>query len=337
MKSWHASHYSRWFAVARADCVNTKPVSVVLLDQWVVIARLANGKLMALEDRCPHRQVPLSSGCVTANGISCPYHGWSFTADGALEKIPGMPLECLLPAVRVRSFAVQQHDGLIWLRLGEGSDLSLSNLVQELKPSARRFLWQTSWNASVVDAMENFLDPMHTHCIHPGIVRRNQTRFRSVVNFDATTEGFCVDYSSQTEQSGLLFRLFESKRTIERAHFAAPGSAQIEYQYKKGGIVRITLHFSPRTHDFTNVFATLHVEKRWAPAWAVRLFVWPFLRRVGEQDRRVLQLQSENLNRFPAQRGASSSLDIVRSSLEQFWQDGKLPDIEEHREIEMML
>lgn len=337
MKSWHASHYSRWFAVARADSVNTKPVSIMLLDQHVVIARLATGELLALEDRCPHRHVPLSSGCVTANGIACPYHGWSFTADGDLEKIPGMPPECSLPAVRVRSFTVQQHDGLIWLRLGDGSNSSLSNLVQALKPGALRFFWQTSWNANVVDAMENFLDPMHTHSIHPGMVRQDQARMRSVVGFDATTEGFRVDYSNQTEQSGLLFRLFESKRTIERAHFSAPGSAQIEYQYAKGGIVRITLHFSPRTLDCTNVFATLHVENRWAPAWAVRLFVWPFLRRVGEQDRRILQLQSENLKRFPAQRGASTRLDIVRSSLEQFWQDGKLPEIGEQREVEMML
>lgn len=337
MKPWHPSHYSRWFAVAQANRMGRAPLAITVLDQPIVLARLANGELIALEDRCPHRQAPLSAGCLTQAGIACPYHGWSFDSTGALQAIPGMPPEQALPSVRARAFAVQEHDGLIWLRPGDGGEPHPAALVRALTPGSRRFLWQTCWQAHVVDAMENFLDPLHTHVIHPGLVRWTQQRARTKVQFSGTADGFNVDYSGQPQQTGLLFRLFESPRTVERAHFAAPGSAQIEYRYAKGGVVRITLHFTPRTHERTDVFATLHVEGRWAPAWAVRMLVWPFLRRVGEQDRRILQLQSDNLKRFPAQRGASTRLDIVRSALETFWSEGGLPDRDERREIEIML
>lgn len=337
MKPWHPSLFSYWYAVARSNHVRRRPIAVTVLDQPIVLARLETGQLLALEDRCPHRQAPLSAGCPTSTGISCPYHGWEFGTDGALQAVPGMPPELPLPKVRARAFPVQEHDGLIWLRPADTGAAEPGELVKSSQPAHRRFLWQTRWQAHVVDAMENFLDPMHTHAIHPGLVRRGGERKRTTVRFSGTAEGFSVDYSGQAQQSGLLYRLFESQRTLERAHFAAPGTAQIEYRYAKGGIVRITLHFTPRSIEETDVFATLHVQGRWAPAWAVRLLVWPFLSRVGEQDRRILQLQSENMRRFPAQRGASTPLDTVRASLEQFWSGNGLPQADEIREIEMML
>lgn len=337
MKPWHPTLYAYWYAVARSDRLRRQPIAVTVLDQPIVLARLETGQPLALEDRCPHRQAPLSAGCRTSTGIACPYHGWSFGSDGALQAIPGMPPELPLPGVRVRSFPVREHDGLIWLRPADTGAAEPGELAMASPPARRRFLWQTRWQAHVVDAMENFLDPMHTHAIHPGLVRRDGEKKRTTVRFNGTPEGFCVDYSGQDHQSGLLFRLFESKRTRERAHFAAPGSAQIEYGYANGSAVRIALHFTPRSAEYTDIFATLHVEGRWAPAWAVRMLVWPFLRRVGEQDRRILQLQSENMKRFPPQRGASTRLDVVRGSLERFWAGNGLPQADEAREIDIML
>lgn len=336
MKPWHPSLFAHWYAVARSDRLRSKPLAVTVLDQPIVLVRLQTGELMALEDRCPHRHAPLSAGCSKAEGIACPYHGWTFDAGGALRAIPGMPPEVPLPQVRVRAFPVREHDGLIWLRPAGTGNAHPSALVWESQPRHRRFLWQTRWQAQVVDAMENFLDPMHTHAIHPGLVRHGAPRQRTLVSFEPTQEGFQVGYSGQ-EQSGLLYRLFESRRTLERAHFAAPGSAQIEYRYASGGSVRITLHFTPRSSSETEVFASLHVEGRWAPAWAVRLLVWPLLHRVSEQDRRILQLQSENMQRFPVQRGASTLLDVVRPALEKFWAgEGQVPPDQRH-EVEIML
>lgn len=337
MNSWHLSLFSHWYVVARSDQLGQKPMAVELLGQRIALMRMETGVVMALEDRCPHRHAPLSAGCRKESGIACPYHGWTFGADGVLQAIPGMPPEVPLPQVRVRQFCIREHDGLVWLRLSTTGDAEPAMLVRNLKPQNRRFLWQTRWATHVVDAMENFLDPMHTHQIHAGLVRREGARQRTLATFKATEEGFQVDYSTR-DQSGFLYRIFESRRTLERAHFAAPGTAQIEYRYASGSSIRITLHFAPRSSTETDVFASLHVEGRWAPAWAVRLLLWPMLRRVAEQDRRILELQSENMQRFNERHGASTQLDIVRSHLESFWAgNGKMLPSRTNRDVEMML
>lgn len=337
MTSWHPSHQARWFPASCADRLGSGPLGVTVLDRPIAIGRGGDGRLFALEDRCPHRHAPLSAGTLTDTGIACPYHGWRFDAQGRLCEIPGMPPECALPQVRVRGIAVREHDGLIWVRLDGCDEGELPRMLAENAPGSRRFLWQTNWQANVVDAIENFLDPLHTHWIHPGLVRNSAARQAMTARVQPGETGFVVSYLDQPQQSGLLYRLFESPRESERAIFDAPGSAQIEYRYVNGGIVRISLHFTPQSADRTWVFASLHVHDRWAPAWLVRRLVWPLLKRVNDQDARMLALQSDNLKRFPGARGASTQLDLVRRWVETFWATGEAPEDRAPHEVRILL
>ncbi len=336
MSAWHPRLFTHWYAVARADELGTRPLAVTLLDTHVALARTRSGTLIALEDRCPHRHAPLSAGCVEGERLACPYHGWSFNADGRVCRIPGLPADNALPGVRVRHFAACELDGFIWLRPGDSGAAQPHAMIRATDPQSRRFLWRTRWSANVVDAMENFLDPLHTHFVHAGLVRRDAARVQAVAHFRSNEEGFSVDYRGMPAQSGLLYRLFESKRTAERAHVATPGSARLEYVYANGSRVLIDLHFTPRTQEQTDVSIALHVEGRWAPAWAVRLLAWPFLKRVNAQDMAILALQAGNKRRFGERKGASTPLDIVRGTLEHFWTQGELPPAAA-RDIPMML
>lgn len=333
---WHPALLQHWYAVARSDAVRARPLGIVLFDRALVLARLAEGRVIALEDRCPHRGAPLSEGCVVGDGLACPYHGWRFGADGRLLELPGAPAGFVLPPVRVPALAVREHDGLVWLRPAAEGLADPPALAMTLPPAHRRYLYQSRWSAHVLDALENFLDALHTHHLHPGLVRRGGPATPVRVSFRGTDGGFHVDYDAPP-QSGWLYRLFESPRTLERAHFAAPATAQIEYRWRRGGRARITLHFAPRDAASTEVFASLHVEGRWAPAWAVRWLLWPFLARVAEQDRRMLGLQAENLRRFPGRRHAVTSLDVVRPALERFWRGDGLPGADFDRELDLLL
>lgn len=325
---WPPSIREQWFVAARTEQLRRKPLAICILALPLVVGRSAQGTVFAFEDRCPHRQVPLSAGTITEDGLQCPYHGWTFGTDGKCRAIPGMAPDQTTPSVGARAVACREVNGLIWVRLATPATAGNSNMAPPpsmTKPlaNATALSWQSNWKTSAIDALENFLDPLHTHTIHPGLVRKNGKRKPVLAKFRQTNDGFTVDYHGQEEQSGLLYRLFESSRLSERAVFAGAASARIEYRYKNGSTIHITLHFTPETSTTTHVFAIMEVANRWSPKWALRLFAWPFLRKVARQDQDIVELQSANRLRFPAAAGVSTGLDLVRPYLSRLWeQDG---------------
>ncbi len=342
MTAWNATLLRGWYPVAEAHRLRDKPMRVTLFGRAVVLARLPSGGLLALDDRCPHRHVPLSDGQLVGETLQCKYHGWTFGADGRCTAMPGMCPDAAVPAVQVNAWQAFEHDGLIWMSArppGEAAPAALPVFLNRLPAGSRRFLWSTLWQARPADALENFLDPLHTHLVHPGLVRNHGARQPMTVTVTQSADGLQVDYAGQAQQSGLLYRLFESPRTMERAHFAiaAPATAQLEYRYANGSALHFTLHFTPEDEMRTRLFATLHVENRWAPAWAVRWFVWPFLYRVAEQDRRIVEAQAANSVRFGRQDGISTELDLVRPMLDAVWMPGGNPVEASERVMQMWL
>lgn len=325
MNAWPARLQTHWYAVALSREVRRAPVARMLMDRPLVLARLEEGAIAVFEDRCPHRQAPLSAGRIVGDELQCPYHGWRFDRVGRLCAVPGLREGEALPAVSARRLAVQEHDGIVWVRpqVEEGEALPA---IATAQPSGhRRFLWSTRWDAHILDAVENVLDGTHTHYVHGGLVRDPATREPVVARFSTHAGGFDVDYSGTPAQSGLIYRLFESEREREVARFCVAASVQFEYAYRNGANARISLHLAPESATSTRLHVTFHVHGRWAPAWAVRAFAWPFLRRVATQDARMLHLQSRNRARYADRRDAIGPLDIVRPWLEAWYRDGAVP------------
>ncbi len=342
MNPWNPTLYRSWFVVASSRRLKSKPLAVTLFDRPLVLARMQSGELLALDDCCPHRHAPLSAGRVTQAGLQCGYHGWTFSADGRCTAIPGLAPSSCKPLVRVASVPVMEHDGLVWVKLDATSSADshgLPEFVRRLPQGSRRFTWSTTWKAHAADALENFLDPLHTHFVHPGLVRGDADRRVVSATLTRSAGLLQVDYRGQPQQSGWLYRLFESPRELERAHFAAAaaGTAQLEYRYQNGSALYFTLHFSPIGETLTQVHGTFHVENRWAPQWAVRMIAWPFLRHVARQDQDIVEAQALNKARFHRTTGVSTELDLVRPALDEIWSPASHPPAGQSRRIEIML
>lgn len=109
-----------WWVAAFGDEVRRTPLARWLLDTPVVLFRTEAGDVVALEDRCPHRQAPLSSGKLCGDAIECGYHGFQFGGDGRCVKVPSM----IKPApLRVASFPVREIGPLVWIYLGDTSQI----------------------------------------------------------------------------------------------------------------------------------------------------------------------------------------------------------------------
>ena len=51
-----------WYVAAMTPEIGRKPFRRVIMNEPVVMYRTEDGMPIALEDRCPHRRVPLSLG-----------------------------------------------------------------------------------------------------------------------------------------------------------------------------------------------------------------------------------------------------------------------------------
>ena len=61
----------QWYVVASSVQLKDQPLNLTLWKEEIVLYRDETGKVQALEDRCPHRQVKLSQGRVVGNQLEC--------------------------------------------------------------------------------------------------------------------------------------------------------------------------------------------------------------------------------------------------------------------------
>ncbi len=322
MKNWPDHLKACWFVATPSRDLQGQPRAIEVLDVPLALARDDQGRAFALVDRCPHRQVPLSAGRITEDGLQCPYHGWTFGSDGRCRKIPGL-LPGEPPAlVSAQSVQCREAGGWVWVKLDAAGAVAPPVSMTSPLESATVMAWSDRWNTSAIDAIENFLDPLHTHTIHPGLVRRDKQRSVVTAKISIGGDGFTVDYRGQERQSGWLYRMFESERSKERVVFGGAASARIEYGYKNGSEVHFTLHFTPETSSRTRVFGRVEISGRRAPKWLLQLLVSPMLLKIARQDQAILEMQHANKQKFPPARDVSTRLDIVRPYLDHFWSGG---------------
>ncbi len=129
--------------------------------------RKADGTLIALSDRCPHRWSPLSIGRIEGETIRCMYHGLRFATDGRCVEAPGQ--ENAPTSLRTRSFPVVERHKWTWIWMGEAdkADPSLVPSVPRLDEDWRRVNYgQLDYEANHAFVMDNLLDLSHISYTH---------------------------------------------------------------------------------------------------------------------------------------------------------------------------
>jgi len=110
---------NHWYPLARSrDLLRSKTKGVSFAGEPIVLARTAKGEVFALEDRCAHRQVPLSLGEVKGERLLCSYHCWAYNATGACVNVPYLDKGKSLPN-GVRSYPCVEAYGLIFVFPGD--------------------------------------------------------------------------------------------------------------------------------------------------------------------------------------------------------------------------
>lgn len=157
--------FDEWYVAAFADEVTRTPLARLLLGIPVVLLRRTDSGITALEDRCPHRSMPLSRGTLEGDTLVCGYHGARFGCDGVCVGVPSQSV--VPPGARVRAFVAEQHGPLVWIWMGPGAPTRPAPHPAWIADAG----WAASeqrmhLRASYVRLHENLLDLTHLSFLH---------------------------------------------------------------------------------------------------------------------------------------------------------------------------
>ncbi len=169
--------------MALADRVKAeRPLQVHLLGETIALWRTQD-KLVACQDRCPHRGVSLSMGWIDDNSaLVCPYHAMSFDSQGYCTRIPAdLKIESFPKAANLHIYKVKEKYGFVWVALGE-PDREIPVFPEWDRADAITFQCGPYFiNASAPRIVENFVDIAHFPFTHKDLL--GDPEFPEVPNY----------------------------------------------------------------------------------------------------------------------------------------------------------
>jgi len=163
-----------WYAVLDSHEVKAgKPYSFKRLGMELVVWRDSQGKIVVMQDRCPHRQAKLSPGKIVNGNIQCHYHGFQYSRDGACQLIPANGQNGPKPKVfQCQTFVAQEAHGFIWLWTGEARDEYPPVPYFDDLADFSYATTQVPWNVHYTRGVESVLDVSHLPFVHAKTIGR---------------------------------------------------------------------------------------------------------------------------------------------------------------------
>lgn len=162
-----------WYVAAADEQVTGEPSSQRLLDKQLVLYRLRSGDVVALDDRCAHRALPLSMGWLVEDRLVCRYHGFAYDQSGECVSVPS---QARVPyGARVASHPVREQGPFVWVWPGNprrAAGTAPPRLPWLDDPGWTVFGGELTVDAGFMLLHENALDRTHFAFVHPDTSHR---------------------------------------------------------------------------------------------------------------------------------------------------------------------
>jgi phenylpropionate dioxygenase-like ring-hydroxylating dioxygenase large terminal subunit len=304
----------QWFIACRSRALRDRPRAVRVQGLPLVLFRDGGGRAGALEDRCPHRNAPLTAGRLRGGALECAYHGWRFDAAGTCLAVPGLATPPQARAVQATAFPCVEQDGYVWVYSTAGATPRCAPFRFPLLDApgyttARRDLEVRS---TLLAALENTLDVPHTAFLHGGLFRTSRARTEIDVVVRRFADRCEAEFVGEPRPEGLAARLLAPRGGVVTHvdRFLLPSIAQVEYRLGDASHLVVTTAMTPVDDFLTRLFVAVSFRLP-LPGWLVRPLVTPAAARIFAQDARILALQADNVRRFGGERFASTELDVL--------------------------
>ncbi|NND73866.1 MAG: aromatic ring-hydroxylating dioxygenase subunit alpha [Ilumatobacter sp.] len=306
----------QWYVVADAADVATEPRAVTLLGARYVLWRTSGASgataVVAAADRCPHRDGPLSGGEVTDGCIVCPYHGWTYGADGRCVLVPSAGPEAPVPsAARLALAAVRERYGLVWISPGEPAG-EPPIIPQDGDPSYRRVTAGVElWRTSATRMTDNFCDVAHFPFVHAGTIGADTDPLVAGIEIEQLDD----DFTGYRYVVDVRDERGEPVRQVMSTGFALPFTVRSNTTYETGprtGHERVLLLCTTPVDDASSLFTFVVWRNHDHDLPAEELLA--FDRAIGAEDKAMLEQIPGHLRLDPG-----ATVDVRADRLSVRW------------------
>jgi len=157
-----------WYMAAwDHELIDGRMLARTLLEEAVLLYKSESGKVVALQDRCCHRGVPLHLGRREGDCVRCMYHGLKFDPTGKCVQIPGQ--EVVPAKLGVKSYPVVEKDHLVWIWMGDPAKADPAQIIDF--PYLRDPRWKgipgyLHYDANWLLIVDNLSDFAHLAFVH---------------------------------------------------------------------------------------------------------------------------------------------------------------------------
>ncbi len=171
-----------WICAGRADAL-AQPGDYLTMDiaaEPIIVLRDRESDLRAMSNVCRHRMSKLLEGRGNVRTITCPYHAWTYSLDGALRGAPAMDMNTSFCKDALGLPQIRCVDWKGWIMVTLDPDLpdphdtlrEMDDLVGYLpmEDYVEVFREEHRWNTNWKILAENFMESYHLPACHGGTI-----------------------------------------------------------------------------------------------------------------------------------------------------------------------
>lgn len=306
-----------WYVAGWASEFANPLRRVTILEENLVMFRNSKGIVIALEDRCPHRLLPLSMGRRVGDDVQCGYHGMTFDCSGKCVRLPGQDR---IPAQAfVESYAVYEAHDIVWVWMGD-RDKANTDDVFDL-PEFHDPIWdahqgdQLHLKSNYLNVAENLVDPAHVSFVHPTTLGNSasedvpveiSTKGDPIIAWrwirDAPPVGFFQEFGNFTGNVDRWHYYYLHTPSTAVIDFGSAATEEHLAEQDRGDGVRIfALHFLTPVGPEHTIDRWMHLRNTATGDHAVSQKIDDLFRIAFAEDKVILEAVQEEENR-PAKR-----------------------------------
>lgn len=292
---------NEWYiACLSSELLPSRAYETVIYDTKIVLFRDKNNKAICLINKCLHRHSELGKGEVVDGKLVCPYHGWSYGAEGNVLEVPSEGDQEVKGKRCQKSYATLEQDGVIWVYLGENEEAHKKapwKFPMIGEKGWCHYFMVTDFNNEVTNLVENFMDVPHTVFVHRGWFR-NKSLKKVPITVETKDGGVLVTYHQTEDNIGVLIKPLLNPHNdpmVHTDHFIFPNTTRVDYSFGKNYKYIINSSCTPVSTMKTRVYTYIGYK---IPIIGklIKPFIHYYTRQVIEQDVWIMDVQGRNLS-----------------------------------------